>query len=86
MSALIVADHEHPQTAARAPALCCDFPINRMSSERQLHSLGLLRRTNGASYIPGPAPNAAGNEDDDVKMGVLSVLKVGQPGGSCGHC
>jgi hypothetical protein len=27
--------------------------------------------------MPHPAPNAAGNEDDDVKMGVLAVLKVG---------
>jgi hypothetical protein len=26
--------------------------------------------------MPHPAPNAAGNEDDDVKMGFLSVLKV----------
>jgi hypothetical protein len=26
--------------------------------------------------MPHPAPDAAGNEDDDVKMGFLSVLKV----------
>ena len=60
-----------------------------MSSARQLHSLGLLRRTNGGSYIPGPAPNAAGNEDDDVKMGLGTVLKVGQSGSTrdtCDNC
>jgi hypothetical protein len=29
-------------------------------------------------YIPHPAPNAAGNEDDNSKMGSsLSLLKVG---------
>jgi hypothetical protein len=26
--------------------------------------------------MPHPAPNAAGNEEDDAKMGFLSVLKV----------
>ncbi|PMD43080.1 hypothetical protein L207DRAFT_542478 [Hyaloscypha variabilis F] len=47
-----------------------------MSSAWQPHSLGLLRRLNGGSYIPGPAPDAAGNEDDDVKMSFVSVLKT----------
>ncbi|KAE9374200.1 hypothetical protein N431DRAFT_335310 [Stipitochalara longipes BDJ] len=47
-----------------------------MSSPPQPLSLGLLRRVNGGSYIPGPAPDAAGNEDDDVKMGLVSVLKT----------
>lgn len=57
-----------------------------MSTVQQPLVLGLSRRTNGGAYIPGPAPNAAGNEDDEVKMGALSVLKVGQSGSTCDYC
>jgi hypothetical protein len=76
---------EHLKAAPRSPVHCRDFPIISMSSAWQPHSLGLLRRLNGGSYIPGPAPDAAGNEDDDVKMSFVSVLKVGQSGSTLRH-
>jgi hypothetical protein len=49
-----------------------------MPSGWQPRPLGLSERTDGGQYIPHPAPHSAGSEDDDVKMGLLSVLKVGR--------